>query len=146
MKSSKDSKTRRIFGAGFMASAIICGAVLDASAQDSSLGKELYAEACGVCHGSSGLGDGEFAQHLNVRPSNLTTLAKENNGEFPYLQVFQITDGRTGVRGHGGGDMPIWGSVFSREVGEMGGPYGSELLIRARLVSLVDYIESLQAE
>lgn len=146
MTFSKNSRTKGIFGAGIMASVFMCGAVVDANAQDSSLGEELYAEACGVCHGSSGLGDGEFAQHLNVRPSNLTILAKENNGEFPYLQVFQVTDGRTGVRGHGGGDMPIWGSVFSREIGEMGGPYGSELLIRARLVSLVDYIESLQAE
>ena len=115
-----------------------------AAAEDASLGATLYTEACAVCHGASGTGNGEFAEHLKIPPSDLTVLTKNNHGEFPYLKVFQIVDGRTGVRGHGSGEMPIWGMVFSREVGAGAGPYGAELFIRAKVVSLVDYIETLQ--
>lgn len=119
----------------------------NAHAQGNELGKQLYQESCATCHGNSGLGDGEFAQYLKVKPSNLTTIAKDqSDGKFPFLDVFMIVDGRTGVRGHGSTDMPIWGSVFERDVKDIGGPYGDELLIRARLVALVDYIESLQKQ
>lgn len=119
----------------------------NANAQENELGKQLYQESCSTCHGASGLGDGEFAQYMTIRPSNLTQIsAKQSDKTFPFLDVFMIVDGRTGVRGHGSTDMPIWGSVFQRDVGESGGPYGTELMIRARLVALVDYIESLQKQ
>lgn len=71
---------------------------------------------------------------------------KQSDKKFPFLDVFMIVDGRTGVRGHGSTEMPIWGSVFQREAGESAGPYGAELMMRARLVALVDYIESLQKQ
>ncbi len=126
---------------------LLSGSISSALAQDNMIGKGIYDEACSVCHGSSGLGDGEFAQHLNVKPTDLTKIASnEGDKKFPYLKVFMIVDGRTGVRGHGSADMPIWGSVFEREVGQGGGPYGHELFVRARLVALVDYIESIQTK
>lgn len=115
-----------------------------AAAEEASLGKDLYAEACAVCHGMDGKGTGEFAEHLKVRPSDLTVLAKGNHGEFPFLKVYQIVDGRPGVRGHSGGDMPIWGNVFSRDIADGGKPYAAELYVRARIVSLVDYVSTLQ--
>ena len=103
--------------------------------------------ACAVCHGVDGKGDGEFAQHLNVKPKDLTQLAKNaSDGKFPYLDVLMAIDGRTGVRGHGMANMPIWGDVFAADAGEMGGPYGAELIVRARLVAVVDYVNSLQAK
>ena len=118
-----------------------------ANAQDNDLGRQLYQESCSTCHGASGLGDGEFAQYMNVRPSNLTQIAmKQSDKKFSFLDVFMIVDGRTGVRGHGSTDMPIWGSVFQRDLGNTGGPYGSELMTRARLVALVDYLESMQKQ
>ncbi|WP_306118585.1 MULTISPECIES: cytochrome c [unclassified Roseitalea] len=132
-----------------LAAAIACTLSMAAApvhAQDHAVGEQLYLEACAVCHGTQGRGGGEFGQYLTVEPSNLTVLTQQNDGVFPYLEVFQVVDGRTGVRGHGAADMPIWGNVFEREVGATGGPYGSELLVRARLVALVDYIESLQQE
>lgn len=118
--------------------------MVPAQAQENVIGKDLFMTACATCHGAAGLGDGGFAQYMTVTPANLTVLAKNNHGVFPYLDVFQVVDGRTGVRGHAAGAMPIWGDVFSREIGETGSPYGSELRIRAKIVSLVDYIESLQ--
>ena len=142
----KDNIFKQLAGSA-VAVLIIGLAHTNASAQDNELGKQLYQEACSTCHGASGLGDGEFAQYLTVRPSNLTQLAmQQSDKKFPYLDVFMIIDGRTGVRGHGSTEMPIWGAVFQREIGDTVGPYGAELLIRARLVALVDYVESLQKQ
>lgn len=108
------------------------------------VGEEAFRVSCAVCHGTTGQGDGEFADVLLVRPSNLTTLSANNDGVFPYLEVFQTVDGRATLRAHGTSLMPIWGDYFKRQGGEIAGPYGSELLTRARIVALVDYVESLQ--
>ena len=112
--------------------------------QDNSIGAEAYRESCAVCHGPSGLGDGEFASVLTVKPPNLTLLSSKNHGEFPFLAVFQTIDGRAIVPAHGTRVMPIWGDYFEREAEAVTSPYGTELLVRAQIVALVDYIESLQ--
>lgn len=113
-------------------------------AQDNTVGKAAYDVACAVCHGSSGQGGGEFADVLTVKPPDLTAISARNGGEFPYLKVFQIVDGRTTVRAHGTSVMPIWGDYFSREAEGASGGFGTELMVRARIVALVDYIETLQ--
>lgn len=113
-------------------------------AQDNQLGADTFGVACAVCHGSAGQGDGEFAGVLTVRPPDLTKLSAGNDGIFPYLRVFQTVDGRTSIRAHGTPVMPIWGDTFTREIGQAAGPFGAELLVRARIVALVDYVESLQ--
>lgn len=115
-------------------------------AQENPVGADAYNVSCAVCHGTSGQGDGEFADVLTVKPPNLTRLSAENDGEFPYLQVFHAIDGRTTIRAHGSAAMPIWGDFFAAGIGEAGGPYGKELLIRAKIVALVDYVETLQVE
>lgn len=113
------------------------------AAQEDRIGAEIYATHCTVCHGDTGVGNGEFADALKVKPADLTTLTARNHGEFPYLGTLRAIDGRTIVRGHGV-MMPIWGDVFKKELGDQAGPYGAELLIRAQMVALVDYIETLQ--
>lgn len=125
---------------------IICIALLTAApamAAENRVGAETFATHCAACHGTTGLGDGEFADILTVKPPNLTTLSERNHGEFPYLATMRVIDGRTVVRGHGV-LMPIWGEVFKDEIGDRAGPFGAELLIRAQIISLVDYIETLQ--
>lgn len=112
--------------------------------QDNKVGAESYRTSCAVCHGESGLGDGEFANELKTRPPNLTLLSSQNGGVFPYLKVFQTIDGRAVVPAHGTRLMPIWGDKFERDAEKAGGFYGSELLVRAQIVALVDYVESLQ--
>lgn len=114
-----------------------------AVAQEDQIGAMSFATHCVVCHGTTGVGDGEFADILTVKPADLTTLAAKNHGEFPYLRVLRTLDGRTTLRGHGV-LMPVWGDVFKAEIGQSAGPFGTELLVRARLVALVDYIETLQ--
>ena len=125
--------------------AVTClGLASAALGQDNAVGAEAYRSSCAVCHGLGGEGDGEFASHLTVRPPNLTLLSSRNNGEFPYLKVFQTIDGRTMVPAHGTRIMPIWGDYFERQADEVAGTYGVELLVRAQIVALVDYVESLQ--
>lgn len=123
---------------------LVLGASSAAYGQDNQIGADAYAAACAVCHGSDGKGGGEFADVLTVAPPDLTVLKSRNDDVFPYLDVFQIVDGRTTLRAHGTSAMPIWGDTFKQEIGENAGPFGSELLVRARIVALVDYIESIQ--
>jgi len=115
-------------------------------AQENLVGADVYNVSCAVCHGSSGQGNGEFADVLTVKPADLTKLSANNDGVFPYLRVFQTIDGRTTIRAHGPAVMPIWGDSFAAGIGETAGPFGRELLIRAKIVALVDYVETLQVE
>ena len=120
------------------------GLGMPVSAQENPVGAEAYRVACAVCHGADARGRGEFADVLSVKPPDLTTLSDKNEGVFPYLRVFQTIDGRASIRAHGTSAMPIWGDTLKREVGETAGPFGSELLVRAKILSIVDYLETLQ--
>ena len=108
-----------------------------------NVGKNEYIVACAVCHGESGMGDGPFARLMNVSVPNLTTLSSENEGNFPFLKVFMTVDGRTQLEGHGA-PMPVWGERFEASAGDDLGPYGTELMVRGRILSLVNYLESIQ--
>ena len=114
-----------------------------APAQQADIGAQLYADHCAACHGATGLGDGDMADVVNVPSPNLTLLAKNNGGLFPMLDVLHAIDGRSGTRAHGGA-MPLWGRVFSDEIGDADGPYGSVLEVRGRVLSLAKYLESIQ--
>ncbi len=112
-------------------------------AQDEPAGKEEFMVACAVCHGESAMGNGPFSSMMNAEVPGLTGLAAANDGVFPYLKVFQIVDGRTGMRAHGS-PMPIWGDRFSASANGDYGPYRAEIIARGRIAVLVDYIESIQ--
>ena len=121
------------------------GLATGALAQDGTVasGKDEYMVACAICHGESGKGMGPMAQYLNIEVPGLTGLAAANEGVFPYLSVFLVVDGRTGVRGHGE-TMPIWGDRFSASADGDFGPYGAEVVTRGRIGVLVDYLMSIQ--
>ena len=99
------------------------------------------------CHGAGGKGDGPMAAFLTIKPSDLTVLAKNNNGQYPFLKVFQTIDGRAVLKAHGEGPMPIWGDRYKAETGAGLEPYRSytsEPIVRARILELTYYIQSLQ--
>jgi mono/diheme cytochrome c family protein len=125
-----------------VASTCALGFASPGSAQEHP-GKSEYMVACAACHGESGKGQGPFSQYLNIDVPSLTGLAAANEGEFPFLEAFQIVDGRTGVRGHGG-PMPIWGDRFSVAARENFDVYGAEVVTRGRIAVLVDYLQSIQ--
>ena len=124
------------------AGAILTASCLGVNAQDSA-GKTEYMVACAVCHGESGKGDGSFSSLMNVPVPNLTTLAAENEGNFPFLKVFMTVDGRTMAEGHGA-PMPVWGDRYSADAEGDYGTYGAEVVTRGRILTLVNYLETIQ--
>ncbi len=92
--------------------ALLPGATLAQEQSAGSLGKAMYTKYCSNCHGVSGKGDGPFAPQLTKKPTDLTQLAKKNNGTFPSEQVAHVIDGRAPVPAHGPREMPIWGKRF----------------------------------
>lgn len=113
------------------------GATL-AAGEVSEMQREDFFAYCASCHGPSGHGDGPVAIELKKRPTDLTQLAKNNNGNFPYARVRAIIDGRGQALGiHGPADMPVWGERFGRES-------GSDSQVRGKILSIVDYLVSIQ--
>lgn len=75
------------------------------------MGKREYDNNCAACHGSSGKGNGPYAELLRKSPPDLTMMAKRNGGVFPMSRAYEVIEG-AGV-GHGTRDMPIWGQDYS---------------------------------
>lgn len=118
-----------------IASAII-GSSACASAQNVDVGKTEYQSSCAACHGSGAKGDGPVGKALKTAPADLTVLAKNNNGVFPYDEVYQMIDGRnTTIISHGTREMPVWGYRF-------GPPQAFRL--KNRILAVIDYLKSIQ--
>ena len=119
-----------------------------AKAQDENLGKTIFEERCAVCHGISGSGDGMVGELFAVRPKDLKLLSRENDGEFPFVHVYQSIDGRTDIAAHGPSEMPVWGEYFMREA--IANPSISDLdawfITEGRILSLVYYLQTLQVD
>jgi len=101
-------------------------------------GKTLFMQQCASCHGDDAKGAGPAALALKKQPPDLTALAKQNHGKFPYSEVSKTIDGDMEVPAHGSKEMPTWGPLFlaltdldTRK---------AELLT----TNLTDYIKSLQ--
>ena len=103
-------------------------------------GSGLYSTYCAVCHGPDAKGSGPLADSLKRRPADLTLLARNNKGSYDRDMVRRIIDGKNPVKGHGGGDMPVWGDAFERSVDA--GPQA----VQERLDALVDYLATLQVK
>lgn len=113
-------------------------------AEDELIGAEEYRTSCLACHGAGGRGDGPMAKYLNVKPTDLTQITKNNGGTFPLIKTMHIIDGRGEVRGHGDRTMPIWGSRYKAEQAGKYGPYGGEWQVRSRVLELVFYLQQIQ--
>ena len=109
------------------------------ASQPTFTGSGVFKDYCAVCHGTSARGDGPLADKMKRRPPDLTVLATQNGGVFPAEQVRKIIDGREFVPGHGGPDMPVWGSAF--KASRLG---SSEESVKSVIDALVKHIESLQ--
>lgn len=106
-------------------------------------GGELeYQNYCAVCHGIDGRGYGIMRKFLIIPPSDLTQLAKKNDGSFPFWRVYGTIDGREEVRGHGARDMPVWGDRFRAQAG--GNDSGSRSQAAGRVLGLVFYLQHIQ--
>ncbi|MBZ5535226.1 MAG: cytochrome c [Acidobacteriia bacterium] len=107
-----------------------------APAQDLERGKKLFATNCASCHGKDGKGSGPVAAAMKAQPTDLTQIAKKNQGKFDEIHVIAFVDGEKAISAHGTREMPVWGTRFRRSKG----PMESSLNIYA----LMKYIETLQ--
>lgn len=115
------------------------------------LGKVEYENSCALCHGKDGKGTGSINDLFKRAPTDLTMLAKRNRGVFPFDRVYAVIDGREMVRGHGDRDMPAWGNRYTSDSVKaaeyyMDVPYDAEMYARARILSLIDYLNRMQAK
>lgn len=130
--------------------AAILGAAAVAQAQDTpkvDFGKMEYESNCAACHGIAGKGDGPLSSLLTKAPADLTSIAKNNGGVFPFQRTYEIIDGRRAVAAHGPRDMPVWGRDYLARTGYLEHPYAydTESYVRARILALIDYMQRLQA-
>lgn len=135
------SRTTLLAAAALCAGTALCGEPATQAPVEEYSGIALFRTYCASCHGLEAKGDGQLAQHLRMKPSDLTQIAKRNDGAFPAEKVHRIVDGRTPVRGHGGGDMPVWGDAFKQSHEGK-----DEASIKAKIQALVEYLESVQVK
>jgi mono/diheme cytochrome c family protein len=119
-------------------------------AQGVDLGKQEYMFGCADCHGVDGKGNGPVAEYMKPKVPDLTVLAKNYAGVFPFARVYDVIDGRQVVGAHGPRNMLIWGNEFGRE-GEYrsGGNATSEEVnsyVRGKIIALIGYIYTLQTK
>lgn len=132
--------------------AVIAAALLSTAAMaQEDIGKEEFESRCAACHGMDARGTGGIIANLfRDTPKNLTLLAKENGGAFPFSEVYQSIDGRREIAGHGSSQMPLWGRYFEDKVRREGiqNPTPMEeqesKLVQGRILSLVYYLQSVQ--
>jgi len=104
-------------------------------------GKDDFEWQCAPCHGADGTGNGPMAKQLIRPPSNLTLIAKNNEGTFPFWRVFRIIAGKTKVPGHETFQMPEFWKRFA------GAEYAFGFLPpHVRVLMLTHYLETIQEE
>ncbi|MDP2822532.1 MAG: hypothetical protein Q8O52_07615 [Sulfuritalea sp.] len=113
------------------------------------VGKFEYEGACAVCHGITGTGNGPFMGQLATRVPDLTVLARNNSGVFPFDRVYQVIDGRQELKAHGSREMPIWGRSFRMQSSAFFENYPAhdiESSARSRILALTEYLYRLQGK
>lgn len=124
-------------------------------AKDLDIGKSEFQSSCASCHGADGKGKGPVSEQLKVPPSDLTMLARNNNGVFPTNALFETIYGSKAVPAHGTREMPIWGERFNPIVNlphhvdqsywKLAGPeQNAEVVVRTRILAVIDYLSRIQ--
>ena len=124
---------------------ILLGSTTAAIADDMVTGQYEYMNNCASCHGESGGGTGPMAEFLKDPVPDLTLLALNNDGVFPFHRTLKVIDGRDGLRGHGS-FMPVWGARFEYAAMTEAGDPIAYTVARGRLLALVEYLVTIQQD
>ncbi len=103
-------------------------------------GKLMYTGYCAPCHGADGRGNGPVAGALKAQPTDLTTLAKSNNGKYPDSHVVSVLQFGSTMPSHGTAQMPVWGPLL----GKMDNVHTQDTQLR--IANLSHYLHSLQVK
>ncbi|MET4177296.1 mono/diheme cytochrome c family protein [Bradyrhizobium sp. LA6.1] len=128
-----------------------------AQAEDLDMGRSEFQSSCASCHGADARGKGPVSNQLKIPPPDLTMLAKNNNGVFPTNAVYETVEGLKTIPAHGTREMPVWGERFNPVVNlphyvdpyywKMAGPEQSpEVVVRKRILAVIDYLSRIQQE
>lgn len=124
----------------------------------SIIGGVEFERSCAICHGFNAKGKGVMSDSLTKSPADLTILTKNNNGHFPFTEIYRVIDGTPSVDIHGNRDMPIWGDRYRKEAkkyNELAEKYyeiteqsklDEYLYARGLILELVTYIMTIQEE
>jgi hypothetical protein len=141
----------RVIWRGFLIAASTASGITYLYAQGTEFGKNDYVKSCVLCHGETGKGDGPSAKAFGKPLPDLTKLSEHNKGVFPASRIYDVIDGRIEVMNHGRRDMPIWGNIFiseltSRLPRDFLSKETADAIVRARILTLVEYISTLQGK
>lgn len=103
-------------------------------------GRMMYGNYCVACHGDSGNGDGPLAADLPVGPTDLTLLAQNNGGVYPYSDVMAQIYGYPGRYAV----MPEFGPLLSGPSVLWKDEEGVEVRTPKALLALARYLETIQ--
>jgi mono/diheme cytochrome c family protein len=112
------------------------------------LGKREFDSNCAQCHGLNAKGGGVMSTYLSRNAPDLTTLARANGGILPMARMYDMIDGSREIPGHGTREMPAWGNDYRLKAAEYywDVPYDPEVVVRAKILSLLEYINRLQVK
>jgi mono/diheme cytochrome c family protein len=102
-------------------------------------GRQEFEENCVACHGADGTGKGELAGKVIKPPKDLTLIAKNSGGQFPFWRVFDIISGDKPVAGHETTQMPLFSQRMRSQ--EKSAPFPPA---HVRVLELTHYLESIQ--
>ncbi|SMD12161.1 c-type cytochrome [Primorskyibacter flagellatus] len=127
---------------GFIAALGLAGCIA-AEMPGASDGRALFAQNCTVCHGNDARGDGPMARSMSEPPKDLTLIEARHGGTFPRAKVLSIIDGYTRLDMP---NMPEFGALLEGDLIPFDTGDGKMTPTPRKLVALVEYLESIQAE
>lgn len=101
-------------------------------------GKQMYMNYCAPCHGVDGKGQGPAASAMKTSPTDLTVLAKNNNGKYPDAHIVTVLRFGSELPAHGSAQMPVWGRIL----GNMN--RSNDMDKQLRISNLSRYLETIQ--
>ena len=75
-------------------------------------GDQLYQNLCAACHDSDGSGNGLASAALGITAPDLTLIAANNGGEFPYIEIERLISNSDSRNPHQNTSMPAWEQQF----------------------------------
>jgi len=136
-------KTRTSISAAAAAFAAVLALMLACGSAFAQTAKQDYEQLCAACHGPGGKGNGTAPSVMPPNPPpDLTQLAKQNGGKFPFDDVVAVIDGRKKIPSHARIEMSFWGVTMQQQGKEFSAE--SDAAVKRRITALARYVETLQ--